>query len=92
MKYVVVSRLAPGTENSRKALETFLKAGPPPGTQTLYASLDGKTFVNVMDIDEVDVASTATFAPFFEESVVIPVVEVDGPWLEAIQTGQANWA
>jgi hypothetical protein len=91
MKYVAISKLAPGIENTRKALEVFLKAGPPEGTQTLYASIDGKTVVNIIDAETVDLASAMTFAPFFEESIVIPVVEVDDGWLEAVQTAQANW-
>lgn len=85
MKYVSISKLAPGTENSRKALEVFLKAGPPPGTQTLYARLDGKTFVNLIETDDVDIASAMTFAPFFEETTLMQVVEVNEAWLDAVK-------
>ena len=92
MKYVVISRLAPGVENSRKALEVFTKAGLPPGTESVWAGTDGKTFINILEADTPDVTAAATYAPFFEETTIIPVVAVDGAWMEAIQAAQANWA
>jgi hypothetical protein len=33
----------------------------------------------------------ASYAPFFEETTVLPVVAVDAAWLEAIQAAQSNW-
>ena len=92
MKYVVISRLAPGVENSRKALQVFTKAGLPPGTESVWAGTDGKTFINILESDTPDVTTAATYAPFFEETTIIPVVAVDGAWMEAIQAAQANWA
>src|SRR5215467_13240647 len=47
MKYVVISRLAPGVENARKVLQVFLKAGLPEGTEAAYAATDGKTFITI---------------------------------------------
>jgi hypothetical protein len=91
MKYVVISKLAPGVDNSRKALEVFMKAGLPPGTEATWAGTDGKTFINLVETDAPDMTASATYAPFFEETTVIPVVPVDGAWIEAIQAAQSNW-
>jgi hypothetical protein len=91
MKYVVISRLAPGVENARKALEVFTKAGLPPGTEATWAGSDGKTFINIVETDAPDMTGAATYAPFFEETTIIPVVPVDGAWIEAIQAAQSNW-
>ena len=35
--------------------------------------------------------TSATYAPYFESTTVIPVVAIDAAWLEAIQTAQGNW-
>jgi hypothetical protein len=91
MKYVVISRLAPGVDNARKALEVFSKAGLPPGTESVFAGTDGKTFVNLVDTDIPDMTAAATYAPFFEDSTVIPVAPLDDAWLESIRAAQANW-
>ena len=91
MKYVVISTLAPGVDNARKALEVFMKAGLGPGTEATWAGTDGKTFINVIETDEPDMVTSASYAPFFEKVTVVPVVAVDGAWLEAIQAAQANW-
>lgn len=42
MKYVVISRLAPGVDSARKAFEVFMKAGLPAGTESVWAGADGK--------------------------------------------------
>lgn len=91
MKYVVISKLAPGVDNARKALEVFTKAGLPPETESTWAGTDGKTFINIVETDAPDMATSATYAPFFEETNVIPVVAVDGAWMEALQAAQSNW-
>ena len=91
MKYVVISRLAPGVDNARKALEVFQKAGMPAGTESLWASTDGKTFVNIVETDSPDMAASSTYAPFFEKTKVIQVVPVDDSWMQAIQSAQSNW-
>ena len=91
MKYVVISRLAPGVDGARKAFEVFLKAGLPAGTESVWAGADGKTFVNIVESETPDIMAASTYAPFFEESTVIPVVAVDDAWMEAIRTAQANW-
>jgi hypothetical protein len=91
VKYVVIGRLAPGVENSRKALEVYLKAGLPQGTEAIYAATDGKTFINIVESDEPDIVASYTYAPFFEEQKVMPVVAIDETWLQAIQTAQATW-
>jgi hypothetical protein len=92
MKYIVITKLAPGTENARQALEVYGKAGLPAGTETTWAGIDGKTFVNVVETDAPDIQATSTFAPFFEETTVIPVVPLDDAWMKAIQAAQANWS
>jgi hypothetical protein len=91
MKYVVISRLAPGTENARQALEVFTKSGLPPGTETTWAAVDGKTFINIVETDLPDIQAASTYAPFFEETTVIPVVALDDAWMQAIQAAQSNW-
>jgi hypothetical protein len=92
MKYVVISRLAPGVDNARKGLQVFMKAGVPEGTEALYAATDGKTFISIVEgVEPVDMTVAATYAPFWEESKVIPVVAADETWLQAIQAAQANW-
>ena len=91
MKYMVISRLAPGIENARKALEVFMKAGLPPGTEATWAGADGKTFINIVETNDPDMMAASTFAPFFEKSTVIPIVPLDDKWMEAIQAAQANW-
>jgi Domain of unknown function (DUF3303) len=91
MKYIVISKLAPGTENARKALEVYGKAGLPPGTEATWAGTDGKTFVNIVETDVPDIQAASTFAPFFEETTVIPVVPLDDAWMKAIQAAQSNW-
>ena len=91
MKYIVISRLAPGADNARQALAVFGKAGLPPGSEATYAGTDGKTFVNIVDTDAPDITAAATYAPFFQDSTVIPVVPVDDAWLQAIQAAQSMW-
>jgi hypothetical protein len=91
MKYVLISRLAPGIDNARKALEVYGKAGMPSGTESSWAGTDGKTFVSIIEQDVPDTMLSATYAPFFEEATVIPVVPLDDAWLKAIQAAQANW-
>jgi hypothetical protein len=91
MRYVVISTLCPGVDNARQALAAFIKAGVGPGTEATWAGTDGKTFINIVEADEPDMAISATYAPFFEKVTVIPVVAVDGAWMEAIQTAVANW-
>jgi hypothetical protein len=91
MKHMVISRLAPGVDNARQALAVFMKAGLPPGTEATWAGADGKTFINIVETDDPDMAAASTFAPFFEKSTVIPVVPLDDKWMEAIQAAQANW-
>ena len=91
MKYMVISRLAPGVENARKALEVFKKAGLPPGTEATWAGADGKTFINIVETDAPDMTASSTFAPFFEKTTVIPVVPLDDTWMKAIEAAQSNW-
>jgi hypothetical protein len=91
MNYIVISRLAPGVDNARKALEVFQKAGLPPGTESVWASTDGKTFINIVESDAPDMTASSTYAPFFEETQVFQVVPVDDAWMQAIQAAQSNW-
>jgi hypothetical protein len=54
VKYVVISRVAPGVENARKALPVYLKAGLAQGTEAIYAATDGKTFISIVEEDTPD--------------------------------------
>ena len=92
MKYVVISRLAPGVDNARKALEVFTRVGLPSGTQASWAGSDGKTFINIVESDAPDMTTAATYAAFFEQTTIIPVVALDDAWIAAIQAAQANWS
>jgi len=69
----------------------FTKSGLPPGTETTWAAVDGKTFINIVDTDLPDIQAASTYAPFFEETTVIPVVALDDAWMQAIQAAQSNW-
>ncbi|HLN07142.1 MAG TPA: hypothetical protein VK217_12740 [Acidimicrobiales bacterium] len=91
MKYVVISKLSPGVDNARKALEVFLKAGMPEGTETLLAGTDGKTFITIVDEDTPDMKTSAAYGPFFESVEVMPVVPADATWLEAVHAAQSLW-
>jgi hypothetical protein len=79
------------SNENRKALEVFTKAGLPPGTEATWAATDGKTFINIVETDAPDMTASATYVSFFEESTVIPVVALDDAWINAIQAAQANW-
>ena len=92
MKYVVISKLTPGIDDARKALEVYGKAGLLPGNEATWAAADDKTFISIIETDAPDMATAATYAPFMEETSVIPVVPLDGTWMEAIQTARSNWA
>jgi hypothetical protein len=91
VKYVVISKLAPGVDNATRALQAYAKAGLPPGTESTWAGVDGKTFITVVDTDAPDMATSATYAPFMDDVTVIPVVAVDDAWMTSIQAAQANW-
>ena len=91
MKYIQIGRLAPGIDNARKALEVFAKVGEVPGTESTWASADGKTFVSLLEVDSFDMTTFATYAPFFEELTVFPVVPLDEAWMTAAQTAVSNW-
>ena len=92
MKYVVISTLAPGVENAKHAFAVFGKAGVGPETISTFAGTDGKTFINILETDGADMVIAATYAPFFESTTVIPVVDVDAAWITAITTAMGNWA
>jgi hypothetical protein len=91
MKYVVITKLAPGVDNARRALGVYGKAGLVPGTEATWAGTDGKTFISIVEADVPDMTSAATYAPFMEQTSVIPVVPLDDAWMEAVQTAQSNW-
>ena len=92
MKYIVISRLAPGVDNVRTAFEVFGRVGVGEGSQGMYAATDGKTFVNIIDSDEPDMVTSATYAPFFEEVTILPVVDVDDAWVNAMVAALGNVA
>jgi hypothetical protein len=91
MKYVVISRLLPGVDNAKHAFTVFGKVGTGEGTVATYAGTDGKTFVNIVDSDDQDMTISATYAPFFESTTVIPVVDLDDAWIKAVTTAIGNW-
>ena len=90
MKYVVISKLAPGVDSTRKALDVFKRVGLPAGTEAVWAAADAKTFINIVETDSPDMTAAATYGPFFSESTVIHVVAVDATWLEAMEAAVAN--
>jgi hypothetical protein len=90
MKYVTVARLAPGVESVRQAFEVFGKIGQAEGTQQLFACADGKTFIVISESDELDMVNAASLAPFFETTTIMPVVDVDDAWVEAMTKAIAN--
>ena len=90
MKYVSILRLAPGVDNVKKAFETFGEVGTEDGLVALYASSDGKRFVSIVEADEPDLVRNATYAPFFESSTVMPVVDVDEYWMTAMAAATEN--
>ena len=90
MKYVSIVRLAPGVDNVKKAFEVFGKHGTTEGTEVLYAGTDGKTFVSIADSESPDMAGVSTYAPFFESTTIIPVVDVDEAWVTAMTQAIAN--
>jgi hypothetical protein len=91
MKYVVISKLSPGIDNAKKALEVFGKVGSGADTEMLLAGTDGKTFVVFIDSDTPDMTVSLTYAPLFESVEVIPVVPMDDAWMTAIQSAVSNW-
>ena len=92
MRYVVISRLAPG-DGQRCARHSRCSRRPawPREPLSTWAGTDGKTFINVVESDAPDTKTAATYAPFFDQVTVIPVVDLDGAWLEAIQAAQSTW-
>jgi hypothetical protein len=91
VKYVAIFKLAPGIDTARKALEVFGKVGVQDGTEATWAGVDGKTFITVIETDTPNMTVAATYAPFFEENTVIPVVPLDAEWLEAMKAAELNW-
>ena len=91
MKYVTIFKLAPGTDKARKALEVFGKVGVPDGTEATWAAADGKTFITVVETDNPDMTVASTYAPFFEETTIFPVVPLDDAWLESQRAAELNW-
>jgi hypothetical protein len=91
MKYLTITRLAPGTDNARRALETYGKVGTGDQFTNIWAAVDGKTFYSISDADP-DMTLAMTYAPFWEEITVVPIVDLDGAWLTAAQAAQGNWS
>ena len=92
MKHLIISRLAPGVDNARKALEVFMKAGLPPGTEATWAGADGKTFINIVETDDPNMTAASTLRAVLRKDDRHP----RGPdrcsaWMEAIQAAQSNW-
>ncbi|MGH9170817.1 MAG: hypothetical protein ACRD0Z_08090 [Acidimicrobiales bacterium] len=44
-----------------------------------------------MESDSVDMANSATYAPYFDSVEVLPVGPVDDAWMAAIQKAIATW-
>jgi hypothetical protein len=90
MKFISISHLAPGVDSVKQAFELFGQLGAPDGTQALYASPDGKTFVLIVEADDYDMVRSASYAPFFDAVTVIPVVDVDDAWTNSMIEAIAN--
>ena len=90
MKYIVTARLAPGVDNVKRAFETFGRVGTDEGLVALYAGTDGKTFITITESDDPDIVNAATYAPFFESTTIMPVVDVDDKWMNAMATAIGN--
>ena len=90
MKYVAVMRLAPGVANVKRAFEVFGRVGSGEGTQALYAGTDAKTFITIIESDEPDMVNAATYAPFWESTTIMPVVDVDEKWMTAMAEALSN--
>jgi len=90
MKYITKVRLAPGVDNVKQAFEVFGKVGNAPGTEKLYAGSDGKTFFTISETDSPDMVTAATYAPFFDVSEIMPIVEVDDAWMTAMIAAIGN--
>lgn len=90
MKYITTLRLAPGVENVKHAFEVFGRVGNAAGMQSLYAGVDGKTFITVIETDDPDMVTAATYAPFFESVTVVPVVDVNDAWMIDMATAIGN--
>ncbi len=91
MKYVVISKLLPGVATAKHAFAVFGKTGVGAETLSTFAGTDGKTFINIVETDSPDMTLSATYAPFFESTTVIPVVDIDDAWIKAVQTAISNW-
>ncbi len=91
MKYVVISKLLPGVDTAKQAFAVFGKVGVGEQTIATYAGTDGKTFINVVETDAPDMTVSVTYAPFFESTTIIPVVDVDDAWIKAVQAAMGNW-
>ena len=92
MKHLIISRLAAGVDNARKALEVFMKAGLPPGTEARpgRARMARPSSTSSRPTTP-NMTAASTFAPFFEKTTVIPLVPLDDAWMAAIQAAQSNW-
>ncbi len=90
MKYVTMVRLAPGVDNAKKAFEVFSRVGTTDGVQALYAGTDGKTFIQVTETDDADLVNAMTYAPFFESTTIMPVVDLDETWVASMTTALGN--
>ena len=84
MKTITIMRLRGGAEGQAKALELFAKYGPAEGTEFVLGSTSSQVFVSLVDHgDEPDLASIATYAPYFDLET-FPVVELDEAWMAAM--------
>lgn len=86
MKAINILRLRGGTELQEEALAKFVKHGPTGGTEWLMSSVDTKTYVSLGDLDNVDMAGMAMYAPYFDIET-IPVVEVGEDWVKSMHAG-----
>jgi hypothetical protein len=90
MKYITTLRLAPGVKNVKRAFEVFGRVGNAAGMHALYAGIDGKTFITIIETDDPDMVTAATYAPFFESVTVVPVVDVDDAWMNNMAAAIEN--
>jgi hypothetical protein len=71
-------------------LEVYGKVGVGDQFTQMWAAADGKNFYAISERDP-DMALAMTYQPFFEETIVVPIVDLDDAWLTAAQAAQNNW-
>lgn len=48
-------------------------------------------FISIVETYALDMTTSATYAPSFEEATTIPVTPLDDAWMKSILEAQNNW-